>query len=64
MNFKEWRQAQGMTQDEAAEFFDVTQSMVSAWERGAKRPADVHLRSINDKTAGQVTPNDFILTDA
>lgn len=39
MTFKDWRRANGITQLEAAERFDVTLTTVSKWERGVVAPS-------------------------
>lgn len=49
-NLEAYRKANGMTQEEAARKFRVTQSAWSNWERGRRRPAHRYIAKLVSAT--------------
>lgn len=54
---KIWRQANNLTQREAAQKFGVTEGCLRLWERNRSRPHPQHMRNIIKLTKGQVRPD-------
>ena len=55
MHLKEWREAQGKTQEWLAEQLKWTQGYISMIERGEQVPSDENAAKIEDFTKGAVS---------
>lgn len=61
MRLKEYRQRAGLSQSELADMLGTTQATVQRWETSRHIPRQREMQRIAEKTAGAVTPNDFVL---
>ena len=66
MQLKNWRIDKGLTQTQVSKMLsdmgcEVTQSQVCRWEKSVFYPSLKKLRTINDMTDGDVTPNDWLI---
>lgn len=61
MKLKEWREEQGLSQDNAAKGIGWTQSTWQRIEAGAQPANANQLRELHSFTGGGVTPNDMVL---
>lgn len=59
MQLKEWREANKLSRDDAAELIGVSRVTLWRWESGRSMPVEREMRAVLNATDGVVTPNDF-----
>lgn len=60
MTLTEWRAQEKLTMQQAADLLGLSQPSISRLESGKQRPDWDTLELLREKTAGAVTPNDFL----
>lgn len=62
MKLRDWRKnRRKLTMAEAVDVLGLSQSSISRIERGEQWPDKATMQQIVDRTAGEVTPNDFFI---
>lgn len=63
MKLAEYLEREGLTDAAFAALVRIDRSVVSRWRRGETRPDWCSLDRISAATRGEVTPNDFVMSD-
>lgn len=59
MNLRDWREAEGLTQEQAAARIGISQGTLSRYESGKQEPSMATVRRIKAATDGKVTAEDW-----